>query len=168
MRCKIRVSAMGTPPTNPEYTTNDGLRVEKMLAEYERAQESGLHIDTIIHEITAIVWGANTLLLGFTLEVKCKSDNQKLVLLAAFIGILMSIYVQFNVWLGKKAQKVAYSICREIEDELPLTHRLASRIKENYPQWKPGQVAFVVLTIVFCVGWFCVFLHALACLYSCR
>jgi hypothetical protein len=139
-----------------------------MLAEYERAQESGLHIDTIIHEITAIVWGANTLLLGFTLEVECKSDNQKLVILAAIIGIFMSTYVPFNVWLGKKAQKVAYRICREIEDELPLTHRLAWRIRENYPQWKPGQVALAVLTVVFCFGWCLVFLHAWTCLHLCE
>jgi len=36
---------------------SDKFRVEKMLAEYERAQEIGIHTDTVIYEVTAIIWG---------------------------------------------------------------------------------------------------------------
>lgn len=71
---------------------DDAHRIEKLLAEYERAQEVGHHTDTIIHEVTAIVWGADTLLMGFILEVSCESNNQLLVIVTAIIGILMSMF----------------------------------------------------------------------------
>jgi hypothetical protein len=152
----------------PEGARTDKLSVEKMLAEYERAQDVGHHTDTVIHEITAIVWGANTLLLGFILEVDCRSDNQKLVLVAAVLGFLMSAYVPLVMHWTKKGQQVAYKICRDIEDELPLAHRLNNRIRDAYPKWKPGQKAVWVLTIFFLVAWFYVAVHAWSCLHVCR
>lgn len=136
-----------------------------MLAEYERAQEIGHHTDTVIHEITAIVWGANTLLLGFILEVNCDSDNQKLVVAAAVIGFLMSVYVPLVMHWTKKSQRIAYATCRQIEDELPLAHRLNNRIHEEYPKWRPGQVAVWVLTVFFVIAWICVVVHACSCLH---
>jgi hypothetical protein len=45
---------------NLEAARTDNLRLEKMVAEYERAQAVGHHTDTVIHEITAIVWGGQT------------------------------------------------------------------------------------------------------------
>jgi hypothetical protein len=50
--------------------------LDKAMHEYEQAGEIARHTDNIIHEVTAIVWGANTLLLGFILEVPCESKNQ--------------------------------------------------------------------------------------------
>src|SRR5690349_10357106 len=94
--------------------------VEKALAEYQQAQDVGHHTDTVIHEITAIVWGASTLLLGFVLEVDCASGNQWLVIVASIIGFVMSAYVTLVMRWTKRSQRVAYKVCREIEDELPL------------------------------------------------
>jgi len=141
--------------------------IDQMLAEYERAQTIGQHLDILIHEITAIVWGANTLLLGFILEVHCKSSNQKLVLAAAVVGIFMSAYVPWNMCCMKIAQKVAYTVCREIESELPLTHKVNIRIHDKYPQWRPGQVAVWVLTFLFVLTWIFVAFHAWDCLLRC-
>ena len=138
--------------TSPENVTSDD-RVEKMLAEYERAQEVGQHTDTVIHEISAIVWGANTLLLGFILEVDCKSDNQKLVIVAAVAGIFMSIYVPLVMRLMKMSQQIAYAICREIEKDLSLTHQLNTKIHEKYPKSKLGQKAVWGLTYLFIGAW---------------
>ena len=133
----------------PVDARTDNLRVEKMLAEYELSQDVGHHTDMVIHEVTAIVWGANTLLLGFILEVNCDSDNQKLVLVAAVLGFLMSAYVPLVMHWTKKGQRIAYAICREIEDELPMAHRLNIRIHGEYPKWKPGQVVVWVLNYFF-------------------
>lgn len=152
----------------PEGTKTDNLAVEKMLAEYERAQDVGHHTDTVIHEITAIVWGADTLLLGFILEVNCDSDNQKLVIVAAVLGFLMSAYVPLVMRWTKTGQRIAHTICREIENELPLTHRLNNRIHDGYPKWRPGQVVVCVLTIFFLAAWIYVGVHAWSCLYACR
>jgi len=146
----------------------ENVKVEKMLAEYERAQDAAHHTDTVIHEITAIVWGANTLLLGFILEVNCDSGNQKLVLAATVLGFLMSAYVPWIVYWTKKGQRIAYAICRAIEDELPLAHRLNNQIHHEYAKWKPGQVAVWVLTIFFFAAWVYVGMHAWSCLHPCR
>jgi hypothetical protein len=112
-RVRIHGIAMGTHPNNPDENEKHG--VEKVLAEYELAQEIGHHIDSVIHEITAIVWGANTLLLGFILEVKCESSNQNLVIVAAVVGIFMSTYVIWVMRARLPVQKIAYKVCRKLK-----------------------------------------------------
>jgi hypothetical protein len=59
---------------------------DKALHEYDQALEIGRYSDNIIHEVAAIVWGANTLLLGFILEVPCESTNQSLVIVGRHRG----------------------------------------------------------------------------------
>src|SRR5260370_20103563 len=155
---------MGTGEGTPKNTANDSYNIEKTLAEYERAQDVGRHADIIIYETAAIVWGANTLLLGFILEVSCDSNNQKLVMVAAVLGLLMSLYVPLVMRLTKKNQGIAYAICREIENDLHLPHRLNNRIHQMYPQWKPGRVAIWVLTAFFVGAWVYVAGQACSCL----
>lgn len=138
--------------------------IDKTLAEYERAQEIALHTDVVIHEVAAIVWGANTLLLGFILEVRCAPENQWLVIVAAVVGIFMSLYVPLVQYLTKKGQQVAYAICRDIERDSGLTHQLHTRIHEIYPK-KRGQAAVWVLTGIFIGAWCWNIHHAWACLH---
>jgi len=141
-----------------------GLEIEKVLREYDQALTIGHHTDTIIHEVTAIVWGANTLLLGFILEVPCNPKEQILVVVAAFVGIFISVYVPWVHHWTKKSQSVAYDVSKQIETDISLTHRLHTRIAEIYPKWKPGLKAVWVLTGVFILAWGCVLWHAFACL----
>jgi hypothetical protein len=143
---------------------------EKYLAEYERAQEVALHTDGIVHEITSIAWAADTLLLGFILEVECKPSNEKLVILAAVVGLAITLYVPFSISPIKVIQTIAYDICREIEktDGSPIAHKLHSEVKKKYPTWKPGQTAVWIITFIFAAVWICVIAHAVACLYQSR
>lgn len=139
---------------------------EKLLAEYERAQEVALHTDGIVHEITSIAWAANTLLLGFILEVDCKSSNQFLVIVAAIVGIVMTCYVPFSLDHIKKIQHIAYRICRKIESdkELLLSHKLHTTIDEEYSKSQPGQRAVAIVNVVFVFAWLGVIAHAVMCL----
>jgi hypothetical protein len=61
-------------------------KAEITIAEYDQALDIAEHTDVVIHEVAAIIWGANTLLLGFILEVDCGSSNQRLVVLTATLG----------------------------------------------------------------------------------
>jgi hypothetical protein len=144
---------MGVEENTPE---TDNQHIDKLLAEYERAQEIGIHTDTVIYEVTAIIWGANTLLLGFILEIPCDSDNQKLVKFVVILGILMTAYVPYINILTKKGQTIAYRICRDIERQLPLPNRLNIRVHKSYPKWRPGQSAVIVLSLCFVLVWVCV------------
>src|SRR5437899_2257806 len=107
-------------------------KIEITLAEYDQALEIAQHTDVVIHEVAAIIWGANTLLLGFILEVDCGSSNQRLVVLTAALGIMSLLYVPWVQFLTKKSQKVAFEVCREIERESQFKHRLHTRIHERY------------------------------------
>jgi hypothetical protein len=136
---------------------------QKMLAEYAQAQSVGQHSDSVFHEVAAIAWGANTLLLGFILEVGCESSNQRLVIVAGFIGLLISGYVPFVQYLIKIGQKIGYSLCREIESDLQLPHSLHTRIEKAYLKgW--GQRAVWTITIAFIVAWLFVIGNATCCL----
>ncbi len=139
---------------------------DNQLHEYDHALEIAHHTDTIIHEVTAIVWGANTLLLGFILEVPCESDNQKLVVLSAIVGMAMSVYVPWIYKLAKKGQRAAFQVCREIENDSSLNfkRKVHTKIGATYPKWHPGEVAMWCLTVLFFVGWIYVAGHARSCL----
>jgi hypothetical protein len=155
------VSGSGILQAEENVVDND----EKLLAEYERAQEVALHTDSIVHEVTSIAWAANTLLLGFILEVDCKSSNQILVIAASIVGIVVTLYVPCSIERIKQIQHIAYNVCRKIEiDNNLLPHQLHTKIDEEYPKSKPGQRAVMVLTIVFILAWISVIAHAGICL----
>src|SRR5438552_4158895 len=147
-----------------EESKND-LEIEKALREYNQALEIGHHADTLIHEVTAIVWGANTLLLGFILEVPCESKNQILVIVAAIVGTLLTFYVPVHHHLTKIIQKrIAYPVARKIERYLSLPNKLHAQINAAYPNWRPGLIAVWILTGAFVLAWVGVIWHACACL----
>lgn len=139
---------------------NNSTRLEKMLAEYHVAQSVGHHTDTIIHEVTAIVWGADTLLLGFILEAGSQSRRKWLIIGSAAVGILMTVYVPIVLHLTKISQRIAYRTCRQIEKALHLPHRLNTKIDKKYPKWRPGTVMVWLLTIVFLGLWAYVIINA--------
>jgi len=149
---------------DPPGGKDSNAEIQKILAEYGRAQEVGQHSDTVTLEVAAIVWGSNTLLLGFILEVDCnKSNNQKLVVVAACLGILMSLFVPLIQFLTKIGQHIAFEVCRKIEDELSLPHRLNNRINEHYPKGA-GQWAIWILTMFFVAAWCIVIFNACSCI----
>jgi hypothetical protein len=139
---------------------------ENLRCEYDQALEIAHHSDGIINEVTAVVWGANTLLLGFILEVPCESDNQKLVVVAAIVGFVMSLYVPLVHTLAKRGQRIAYDTCREIEKALPFKYQLHTAIHAIYPKQKPGWIAILVLSFVFLCAWCYVLYHAGSCLMT--
>jgi hypothetical protein len=143
---------------------NENVSEENLRCEYDQALGIAHHSDGIIHEVTAVVWGANTLLLGFILEVPCESDNQKLVVVASVVGLLMSLYVPLVHILAKRGQRIAYATCREIEKELPFRYKLHTAIHAVYPKRRPGWIAILALSVVFVCAWAYVVHHAASCL----
>lgn len=139
---------------------------ENLRCEYDQALQIAHHSDGVINEVTAVVWGANTLLLGFILEVPCESVNQKLVVVASVVGLVMSLYVPLVHVLAKRGQKIAYDTCREIERALPFKYKLHTAIHAVYPKSKPGWIAILALSIVFLCAWGYVMYHAASCLMT--
>lgn len=143
---------------------NEAVEREKLFHEYDQALEIGHHGDTVLYEVTAIVWGANTLLLGFILEVPCESSNQRLVLLSAIVGFFLSAYVPLVYRLIKSGQRIAFSKSAEIEADLGLKHKIHTEIRARYPKWHPGEIAMWLLSALFLIGWLYVCVNSWNCL----
>jgi len=146
-----------------EDESKNRMEIEKALREYDQALEIGHHNDIIINEVAAIVWGANTLLLGFVLEVPCHSKNQRLVIVAAVLGVFLSLYVLLVHKLAKINQKKAYEIARQIERDLSFPYQINIKISDNYPKWKFGLKAVWAVTVAFVLAWVSVLWNAFAC-----
>src|SRR5690242_12262584 len=155
-----RIHAM---PESQETDQTIQQKPEITIAEYDQALEIAQHTDVVIHEVAAIIWGANTLLLGFILEVDCGSSNQRLVILTALLGIISLLYVPWVQFLTKKSQRVAFEICREIERGFLFRHQLHTRIHEKYLK-RGGQTAVIILSGLFVVAWLIVIHNASQCL----
>lgn len=135
---------------------------ERLLAEYEHAQEIAHHSDTIIYEVGAIIWSGNALLLGFILEAPREFGIQLVVVVLSVLGILTSFFVTRTQSLSKIGQHIAFGICRKIEEDIPLTYKVHTEIDAVYPKgaaqrWIKG------ITAAFIVVWLVVLIRA-ACL----
>ena len=131
---------------------------------YERSEENAYHDDILMWEVASIVWGANTLLLGFILEAIDNSNARPLIIVLSIIGIFLTVFVFHFFLLGKIGQRVAYNLCHEIERDFPEELRLHSRIRAKYEEGVKqfrlfghpigrAQRWVVALTVVFVFGW---------------
>lgn len=116
---------------------------------YESAQETARHDDTVIYEVAAIVWSANTLMMGFILEVPLAARQQRAVVATAIVGIFLTLYVPYVLWLMKKGQMTAFHLCQEIEQKfLPDWLQLHKKIDKVHVK-HGGRYAVWIITVVF-------------------
>lgn len=141
---------------------SDKWDLEKDLSVYERALESVNHTDTVMWEITAIIWGGNTLLLGFILEAIDTPAALPLIVFVAIAGLALTAFVARICEVAKITKKIGYGICREIEKnvEFPEKLRLHTQIDRLYPagiarRWVYG------ISIIFAVIWIFVLAYTL-------
>jgi len=134
-------------------------RDSKLLAEYERAQETAHHCDVIIYEVAAIIWSGNTLLLGFILEAPYRLGIQIIVAVLSILGMMTSAFVTRTLRLSKIIQHVAYQVCQKIENDIPLANKLHSQVNAIYPP-RVAQRWVWAITIAFLIVWLVVFTHA--------
>src|SRR5580700_9125501 len=91
-------------------------RTALLVAEYEFARDNRSTADATSWEMTAIVWGGQTLLLGFILEAVSNRDVQ---LLIALVGVLGLVLCRFNYVVMRSRNivcKEMNAICVEIEN----------------------------------------------------
>ena len=130
-----------------------------LLAEYDGAREVAHHSDDVIYAVAAIVWAANTILLGLAIEAKPELGIELIVALLSVLGILLSVFVIEVVRLMKIGQHAAFKVCQRIEEMIPLPHQLHRRIHECYPAGAARRW-FWVITIAFIVMWAVVLVRA--------
>ncbi len=130
----------------------DDREIEVLLNEYERAQDVAQHSDAVFWEITAITWGANTLMLGFVLEAISDCKARLLIEVTAVLGMVLSALPAATYHSGKIGQRISFQACRDIEARLQTFARLHTNIDVKYPRHFVKWLVYVV-TGFFALSW---------------
>jgi hypothetical protein len=112
---------------------DEGQIIQALIAEYGFASDNRNHGDAVAWEMTAIVWGGQTLLLGFALEAISQRSAQPLVVLAGVLGILMCCFNAVVVRTRNEVCRVMIQVCIEIEDKIPMLFKPQHRLTASYP-----------------------------------
>ncbi|MGA7442212.1 MAG: hypothetical protein WBW82_08590 [Candidatus Sulfotelmatobacter sp.] len=83
---------------------------------YEQCQQSAEHHDTLLWEVTYIVWGSTLLLLGFVLEAI--GQHPLLCLITSLLSIFMTVMVHSFTGTFAKIRDYKYDICKKIEGKM--------------------------------------------------
>lgn len=153
------VSALATTISPQHSTPPDPTQL--LIAEYEFARDNRNHGDAAAWEMTAIVWGAQTLLLGFVLEAISNSDVQPLIVLVGVLGLVLCRFNYVVVDTRNMVCNLMNEICAEIEkNTAQMLRKPQNRLNERY---KPRIQSFWfnVVNWSFVVAWLAVIAMAL-------
>ena len=119
---------------------------DALLVEYQAAQDSAQHHDSLIWSVNSVVWAGSLVLVGFTLEHATNPDLKFVLLAVSVLGIVMIIKVWVYTWQFRALKRQKYDRCKEIETDVGLEQH--SRVK-----WPSGQVAYSGVSIA--SSWCC-------------
>jgi hypothetical protein len=133
---------------------------------YELAQQSAEHFDTLLWEVTYIIWGSTTLLLGFVLEAIKQEPG--LAAITALLSIFLTIMVQRFAMLYRRVRNQKFQICKEIEVDLAMKWKSHTATSDLGPGAQTGW--YWTATAIFISVWLCVAGRSiyLFYLYHCR
>ena len=103
-----------------EYRGTTEPTPEQLLVEYQAAQNSAQHHDSLIWSINGVVWAGSLVLLGFTLQHAATTNLKYIVLLLSVVGILLNVKVWTFTYQLAKLKKQKYRRCKTIEKRLGL------------------------------------------------
>jgi hypothetical protein len=143
-------SQQGTPPLAPPE------RTALLIAEYEFARDNRGNADATAWEMTAIVWGGQTLLLGFVLEAISNRDVQLLIVLVGVLGLVLCRFNYVVVTTRNLVCNAMNRICGEIENSTEeMLRKPQNRLNSVYPS-RVQTLWFNVVNWVFAVAWLAV------------
>src|SRR5262249_39807951 len=139
---------------------------EELLGLYELAQQSAEHHDTLLWEVTYIIWGSTTLLLGFVLEAI--KGEPFLALMTSLVSIFLTVMVLRFAMLYRRIRNKKYAICKEIETDLEMKWKSHAATTNYSPHEQTTW--YWLATIIFVVIWVCVAVRSsyLFYLYHCQ
>jgi hypothetical protein len=137
-----------------------------LIAEYEFARDNRNQSDAIEWEMTAIVWGGQTLLLGFVLEAIGHREAQLLIVFVGVLGLVMSLFNYKVVRTRNSVCNLLNHICRQIEERmLSMRYKPQTRLDEKYEKgiqtrwFDIVNCAFIVVWLVVITAAMCLFLR---------
>ena len=104
---------MVTPANHP---TDDDRRTE-----YKASQQSAEHHDNLVWQVSSIMWAANSLLIGFSLQGIHDKMPRLLISVMAILGIAMIICVWIFALQFNDLKRQKYERCKNLERILGMT-----------------------------------------------
>ena len=89
-----------------------------LLAEYQAAQSSAQHHDSLVWTVTSIMWGATVVLLGLVMSGTDPDESRFPALVLCALGIVLLAFVGSLQWRLRDVKRQKYNRCQEIEKEL--------------------------------------------------
>jgi hypothetical protein len=133
-----------------------------LLVEYEAAQASAEHHDTLVWSVTSIFWGASFILLGFIVDKITDGNVKTLVLITvlASFGIILCVAVWKIAFGFNRIKNQKYDRCREIEDKFNFTNHI-----NTHKQYSKGiqRCIYSFIMICFIIIWIFVLTWTWAC-----
>lgn len=91
------------------------------LVEYEMAQHSAEHHDSLVWSVSTLTWGVSSVLLGFVLSNITDNGLGVVILLFCFIGIFLILCSWMFSRQFRSIRNQKYRRCKELEQELGLS-----------------------------------------------
>lgn len=123
---------------------------------YQSAQQSAEHHDAMLWEVTYIVWGSTTLLLGFVLEAI--NEEPLLSLITAGFSIFITVLSVFFAMSFRKIRNNKYAVCKRIEQDMNMKWKQHSELDTpigTQTRW------YCATAIALILVWLCVVFRSL-------
>lgn len=125
---------------------------ERLHLQYQTAQGSAQHHDSLAWTTTGIVWGANLVLLGFVLASFTQGKVKVLSTIMSVLGILLiaAVWRFVRIWQCVRLRK--YNVCQQIEESEEFEHSHHLGEKSDYPS---GEMSlwYGVISVAFLLTW---------------
>jgi hypothetical protein len=136
-------------------------KMSNMRVEYQKAQDSAEHHDSLLWYVTSIVWSGNLILLG---EVATSTKTHLasiLILPISVLALVLNLFVWAAAFQFRSVKKQKYEYCKQIEDKLP-----GMRGQHRNLCHPPGVTwtLYCSVTILFLIVWFAFLLMAASCI----
>jgi len=121
---------------------------EDLRVEYQAAQSSAQHHDTLVWSVTSIMWAATLVLMGFILRALTDPTLRPLITILSALGIVLTICVWIFALQLNTAKRHKYARCKAIEGILQLEqHRTLP--------WPTGcqRILYGVIMAFFLLAW---------------
>jgi hypothetical protein len=119
-----------------------------LLVEYQTAQESAQHHDTLVWSVTSVMWGGSLVLMGFVLAAPRTPESSTLVTIVGVLGVALTLCAWRFAWQFNALKRQKYLRCKQIEAQLHMQQHTNLR-------WPSGnqRILYGVLMLSFVAAW---------------
>ncbi len=127
-------------------------KVDALLAEYDKAQDSAQHHDTLAWNVSSLNWIGNAVLVGIVISELPKAHvflHKFTLFFISVVGIVITMFIWEWRKIYHKIINAKYDRCKEIEKRLGMKQHTNLLYKKG----KMTRMYFILMILFLCV-WF--------------